>query len=79
MARPRNVVEAFDGPFALWRGDPAGWSAWRVFLKAIAAVPLEAGEVELFERCTGRSAPPLERPRRGLWSGVAAARARCRR
>jgi hypothetical protein len=60
MARPQNIVEAFDGPFAVWRGDPDGWSAWRVFLKAFAAVPLEDGEAELFRRCTGRQASPLE-------------------
>jgi hypothetical protein len=78
MARPQNVVEAFDGPFALWRGDPVEWSSWRVFLKCLAAVPLEEGELELFERCTGRARPPSE-PVTEAWSGVAAGSLRRRR
>lgn len=75
-----NVVEAFDGPFASWLGDPAAWRPWRAFLKTLAAVPLDPEERELFHRCTGRSrefdAPVSEAwvvvGRRGRKSAVAA-------
>ena len=74
-----NVLEAFDGPFAAWRGD-ADWRPWRTFLKSVTATPLAPDEVGLFQRCTGRTkgfdAPPSEAwlvvGRRGRKSAVAA-------
>ena len=74
-----NVLEAFDGPFAAWRGD-SDWRPWRVFLKALTATPLDPDERALFQRCTGRTAefeaPPSEAwvvvGRRGRKSAVAA-------
>ncbi len=51
-----NIVQAFDGPFAGWLGDPTDWQPWRTFLKTLAAVPLSPAERPLFERCTGRTA-----------------------
>lgn len=75
-----NVVEAVDGPFAGWLGDPAEWRPWRAFLKALAAVPLDEEERDLFRQCTGRSAEfsePVSEAwvvvgRRGRKSAVAA-------
>jgi hypothetical protein len=36
------------------------WFAWRVFLRALFALPLDAAELEVFRRFTGRAAPPPE-------------------
>ena len=52
------VLPAFDGPFASWLGDRRPWTGWRVFLKVLAAEPLNGLEHELYYRCTGRSASP---------------------
>jgi hypothetical protein len=75
------LLDAWDGPFALWLGDPAPWAAWRTFIKVLSAEPLEdPDEWRLFEECTGRTTPPAEPPteawcivgRRGRKSAVAA-------
>lgn len=34
------------------------WSAWRTFWKAVFALPMDAGELEVFRRHTGRDTPP---------------------
>lgn len=49
-----NLIEAFDERFVDWLGE-ADWSPWRVFLKALAANPLDPAERPLFRQCTGRS------------------------
>ena len=53
-----SLLAAFDGPFARWLGDRRPWTAWRVFLKVLAAEPLNGPELELYYRCTGRMSPP---------------------
>jgi hypothetical protein len=58
MSRPRTIVDAFDGPFSAWLGDPVEWAAWRTFLKVMAGAPLGDAELDLFTRCTGRTVPP---------------------
>lgn len=63
-----NLIEAFDERFAAWRGE-ADWSPWRVFLKALTAVPLDEDERPLFERCTGRTRE-LEAPASEAWCVV---------
>jgi hypothetical protein len=47
--------------FRPWFKDPATWSSWFVFLRALFGQPIE-GEDDLatFRRCTGRLAPPSE-------------------
>jgi hypothetical protein len=61
MTRPATIVDAVTGgPFALWLGDLAEWSSWVAFLKTLAAVPLDDAELELFQRCTGRTTPPAQ-------------------
>jgi hypothetical protein len=35
--------------------EGASWSAWRTFTKALYGLPLDAAELELFCKCTGRS------------------------
>lgn len=51
-----------------WRefGEPS-WSAWRVFLKVLFALPLEPDDVPVYQRHTGRSVPPTT-PVREMWT-----------
>jgi Terminase large subunit, T4likevirus-type, N-terminal len=56
-----NILRALDDPkvFApFFRGD--SWSAWRVFLAALFALPLQDGQLALYQRHTGRTAPPAQ-------------------
>ncbi len=52
-----NLIEAIDGPFAGWLGDPLPWKPWRTFLKTLSGVPLTDDETTLFQKCTGRTVP----------------------
>jgi hypothetical protein len=59
-----NILHALNdekifAPF--FRGD--SWRAWRVFLAALFALQLTPEQREIFQRHTGRSAPPGVRPR----------------
>jgi len=64
-----NIIEAMSSPklFGQWfkrkllRGDT--WISWRVFLKALFALPLDADELPLYTRHTGRSDVPTEQAR----------------
>lgn len=38
------------------------WAAWRTVAKVLDAEALDADELALFERCTGRTRPPTEPP-----------------
>jgi hypothetical protein len=57
-----DIIQALDddklfGP--LFRGPT--WRAWRVFLKALFALPItDADELELYRQCTNRTDPPTE-------------------
>jgi hypothetical protein len=44
--------------WAPWFRDPATWRVWFVFLRVLFGLPLEAGDVEVFRECTGRSDIP---------------------
>jgi hypothetical protein len=47
--------------FKDWFKDPATWSSWFVFLRALFALPIEADEdLAVFTRSTGRATPPDE-------------------
>ena len=63
-----NLLEAMADPnlFAAWFKDAATWSSWRTFLKALFALPMDAEDLELFTRCTGRTNAPTEVASRGL-------------
>lgn len=75
-----NVIEAFDGPFAAWRGEPEPWAPWRTVMKVIAGAPLDDLEFDLFHKATGRTVPFTTPPqeawfvvgRRGRKSATAA-------
>jgi hypothetical protein len=54
-----DVLSAFD--FML---PSPSWSAWRVFVKACFALPMDPIDLALFTACTGRTTAPRERARR---------------
>jgi len=62
-----NLLDACDDPnlFAPWFRDAEGWRAWRAFLKALEAVPLDAHDRELVDRCL--VARPNDGPAREAW------------
>ena len=45
----------------------ASWDGWRVILKAMFALPFEDGELETFEKLTGRTSAPTEAARE-VWA-----------
>ena len=58
MAAALDDPRYFAGSF-----DAASWDAWRVFLKALEALPMDAAEIAIYRHHTGHSAPPT-RPAR---------------
>ena len=53
--------------FRAWFKDPATWSSWFVFLKALFALPIEGDEdLATFTRCTRRAMAP-EEPASEAW------------
>jgi hypothetical protein len=56
---PANIIAAIDDDrwWRPWfrRGD---WSAWRAFLAAAFALPMDADQLAIFQECTGRTEPP---------------------
>jgi len=52
--------EAMDTVFAEWFSPAESWRAWRAAGKALFAEPLTSAELEIFQRCTGRRAPPTK-------------------
>jgi hypothetical protein len=67
-----NIVEALRDPRLFGAspafGDPGTWGPWVTFLKATYGLPLEPGEIELFQQCTGRDRYD---PPQGGWPEVA--------
>lgn len=59
-----NVIRALDDP-ELFGGmfDAPSWAPWRVFLKALEALPMDEGETAVYRHHTGRNAPPTKRAR----------------
>ena len=55
-----NIIEALDHPdaFAPLLRDPSTWMAWRAFLGALFALPMDDDQLTLYRRCTGRTNPP---------------------
>jgi hypothetical protein len=55
-----NILDAVRDPnlFEPWFRDPGTWSAWRAFLAAAFALPMDAEQLAAYRRCTGRIAPP---------------------
>jgi hypothetical protein len=61
-----TIIEAMQSPklFAKWF-KPKGWfkkqetwSSWYTFLRCLFGLPMDAADLELFQRCTDRTEPP---------------------
>jgi hypothetical protein len=56
------ALDIFGGTF----GKPS-WRAWMVVLKALFALAMDAEELDLFTKLTGRGTPPTAPAREGWW------------
>ena len=65
-APPRTIIQAIDDPH-LFGGmfDDQSWRPWRVFLKALQALPMDADEFALYPGIT-QPAKACQRPRRAM-------------
>src|SRR5713226_9630786 len=54
-----SIIELCRDPdfFADWFKDEKSWKAWFCFLRVLFALPLEAGDLEIFQQCTNQAAP----------------------
>jgi hypothetical protein len=64
--RPVTIVDAIRHK-QLFGSLPAfqsldSWVSWLAWLKAIFALPMTDGELEIFRQCTGRQTPPSREP-----------------
>jgi len=59
MDNKLSILDCMDDLFSEWfeRGD---WSAWRAFLSALFALPMDADTLDHYKRLTGRTEPPTE-------------------
>jgi hypothetical protein len=56
-----SLIDCMDDDrlFAPWfRKHRESWSAWRVFIKSLFGLEMDAGELALYRKCTGRNDPP---------------------
>jgi hypothetical protein len=62
-----NIIQALDDPNVFGGHFRRGtWDAWRTFVAALFALPLTPEQLEVYQRHTGRSAPPTE-PAQEAW------------
>jgi hypothetical protein len=55
---------ADDALFAPWFSkDPAGWTAWFAFLKALFGLSMSSEQTRIFRECTGRTELPINSAR----------------
>jgi hypothetical protein len=65
---PADILEAITSEW--WWGrwfDRGDWTAWRAFLAALFALPLEGEALATYRECTGRTTAPTE-PAREAWA-----------
>jgi hypothetical protein len=65
---PANILEAIDD--RAWWGEwfrRGNWDAWRAFLAALFALPLEGEALAAYRECTGRAVAPTQ-PAREAWA-----------
>ena len=58
----KTILDVMDDPklFQPHFQPMESWGAWRVFLKALFALPMTEEELEIYRQCTGRTNPPTE-------------------
>jgi hypothetical protein len=59
---PLTILDAIADAklFRPWFKDRATWAAWFTFLAAMFGLPLTPEQLAIFQRCTGRTAPPSD-------------------
>jgi hypothetical protein len=64
----RDLLRAIPDPnlFARFFPDLASWASWLVFLRALFGLPITGRDLDLYQRCTGRTTPPSA-PAREAW------------
>ena len=67
-APPLSIIDACRDPnlFAPWFRNKQTWAAWFVLLSALFALPMNASQLALYQRCTGRRTVPT-RPHAEAW------------
>ena len=62
-----TIVEAMEDPALFGRHfrDPEAWTAWRSFLAALLALPMDDQALALYQACTGRTDAPTEPAKEG--------------
>ncbi|WP_247442783.1 hypothetical protein [Bradyrhizobium sp. CW7] len=55
-----SILDATEDPvlFTRWFKDRATWQAWFAFMSALFALPMTPEQLAIYEKCTGRTAPP---------------------
>ncbi len=55
-----DIIRAINDPnlFGRWFKNPESWRSWVVFLRALFGLPMDAAEVEIFRKHTGRENCP---------------------
>lgn len=59
-----NIIEALSDPdLFLGMFDAPSWSPWKVFLKALQALPMDEADLATYRHHTGRTSPPAKAAR----------------
>ena len=60
MKKRPDIIEALRNKklFGALFTDLSTWSAWLVWLKAMFGLLMDSGELEIYQKCTGRTEPP---------------------
>jgi hypothetical protein len=55
-----DIISACQNPklWGAWFKHPSTWAPWFAFLKSFFGLEMSPAELEIFEQCTGRKAPP---------------------
>ena len=62
MSAEFTILDAIDDPeiWKPWFKKPETWVAWRAFLAALFALPMNDAELKIYCQATGRQNPPTE-------------------
>jgi len=57
-----TLIDALDDPrlFKPWFKNRRSWAAWRTFIAALFALPMDDEQLQLYRQCTKRTDPPAE-------------------